>query len=174
MGPNRMLFRHRSGIRFTIRGLMIAVAAVAGVLGLLRTWPVLVMLLIVLVLLNLMPALIGLCVMWAQPPGWRLHWRPGVAVGLQGAGILAAGWVWSLWASGFPGGPAGSVGGGSLAWGWTIPMATTGCGLAAFILRLVVACWKSRRGLVPLVVFYAWAMMVAWFITFFTLRTDLY
>ena len=175
MGPNRMPFRHRSSVRFTIRGLMIAVAAVAGLLALLRTWPVLLVLLCFLFLVNLLPALIGLCVVCAQPLGGGQHWRPGVVAGLQGAGILAAGWVWSLWVSGLPGGPAGSGGGGSLAWGWTIPMAATGCGLAAFVMRLVVMCRRRRRyELVPLVVFYAWAMMVAWLATFLTLRTDLY
>lgn len=166
-----MAFPHPGNMRFTIRGLMIAVAAIAGLLALLRTWPVLLLLAFVVLLANLMAALVALYVACTRAPGWTVPWRAGIIAGLQGAGILAAGWVWCLSAVHFLQ-PSDTLRWTEPTefWGWKVPMAGTGLGLTAFVSRLVVICIKRRRpDLGAVVATYTWAMATAWLVTFLCL-----
>jgi hypothetical protein len=177
MGSSRMPFPHLSNVRFTIRGLMIAVAAVAGLLGLLHTRPVIWLPLLAASLLNIPTVLICLVVDHDRPRGQRMPWRRGIAIGLQGAGILAVGWVWSLWANAFfdegasPGIP---IAAGQAArdrfWAVDVPMAATGLGLAAFLRLVVLDVSRRRPELVLIVAPYAWALALAWLFSFALLR----
>lgn len=79
MGSSRMPFRHLANARFTIRGLMIAVAAIAGLLGLLHTWLELLLFAATVGLLSI-PAM-GLIVACGRPPAGECH-RAGIVAGL--------------------------------------------------------------------------------------------
>jgi hypothetical protein len=162
-------------VRFTIRGLMIAVAAIGGFLAILRLSPVL---LVAFLVLNIPTAVIGLCVVMARAPGRRLPGRVGIVTALQGGLILVVGWAWSLTAiaffqqrvnAGAP--PEDSRRTGYEFWCSTVPMTMTGLGLAAFVLGIAVICvLRHRSDLMPVVAAYAWAMAVTWVLSFAFLK----
>jgi hypothetical protein len=161
-------------VRFTIRGLMIAVAAVGGLLAILRLSPVLLGGLLVL---NIPTAVIGLCVVMGRAPGRRSPGRSGIVTALQGALILAAGWAWSLVAIAFfqhrvgAGAPEESRIAGFEFWCSTVPMTVTGVCLATFVLGIAVICiLRRRQDLMPAVVAFAWAMAVTWVLSFAFLK----
>jgi hypothetical protein len=163
-------------VRFTIRGLMIAVAAVVGLLGVFRTSP---MVLFAFLALNVPGALVCLAAALDRSPGPRVPWWAGIGAAAQGAAILGAGWLCAAMAlsillrqSG-----AGAVAEGRKAsaefWGLLVPMAVTAIGLAAFVARIVAACASRRRhDLLPIVLAYAWAIAVAWLLCFAVLGIE--
>ncbi len=167
-------------VRFTIRGLMIAVAAIGGLLGMLRAFPVLPVLFLVLLLFNAPGVVVCLAVALARAPGRLVPWRAGIVTAAQGAAVLAAGWLCSALALSILLRQSGTE---ALAesrkasaefWGLHIPMTVTAIGLAVFVARIVMICASRRRhDLMPFVVIYAWAMAVAWLLSFTILGVEM-
>jgi len=159
----------RSRLRFTIRGLMIAVAVVAGILALLTTWREL---LPVLILVGIpLSCLSGLL---AQVPPQRPGWRFGILAAMLGLVILGGGWLWARSVISFFQRQEESVALGALSraahyrtLGLTIPSSVTAIGLAWNVLGLALLCAHRRRfDLWLLVVAYAMALAFAWICLF--------
>ena len=159
----------RSRVRFTIRSLMIAVAAVAGLLAVFTTWSEF---LPVLILVGI--PLAGLSGLLAQVPPRRSSWRFGILAVMLGLVILGGGWLWARSAIWFFQWQAGSValdgasrGAHYRFWGLTIPMKMTAICLVWDVFGLSVVCAHRRRfGILVLVVGYALALVFAYVILF--------
>ncbi len=159
--------------RFTIRSLMIAVAAIAGLLSVLTTWREF---LPVLILVGL--PVVGLTGLLARVPPQRPVWRLWILTVMLGFMILGGGWLWARlaigifrWKTGSPLDRSGYYAG----WGLMIPSFVTGIGLIVHVLVLAIACVDRRRfGLLLLVVGYALAQAISWFLLFALLGFEAY
>jgi hypothetical protein len=152
--------------RFTIRSLMIAVAVIAGLLSVLTTWTEF---LPVLILVGI--PLVGLTGLLVRVPPQRPVWRLWIFTVMLGFVILGGGWLWARLAIGIfrwkTGSPRLEGSGYYAKWGWGIPCMVTGICLIVHILVLAIACVDRRRfGLFLLVVGYALAMALSWFLLF--------
>ena len=151
-------------VQFTIRGLMIAVAAVAVFLA---VWPARSVLLLILVLAGV-PAT-GV-ILLAQVPWKRLPWRFGIVAFTPGLIVLGAGWFWARTVissfqrrEGFIAIGAASRGAYYEYWGVTVPSAVTGSCLIALVLPTLVICAIRRRfDLLMGTVGYAFVMVCAY------------
>jgi hypothetical protein len=153
-------------LRFTIRSLMITVAVIAGVLAVLTEWTEFLPVFIVVGI-----PLVGLTGLLARVPSQRPAWRLWIFTVMLGFMILGGGWLWARFAIGYfqwkTGSPTLQESAYHQAWGLMIPSIVTATGLIVHGLVLVIACVDRRRtGLLMLVVGYAFAMAMSWFLLF--------
>ncbi len=162
-------------LRFTIRSLMIAVAAIAGLLAVFTRWAEILPVLIVVGI-----PLAGLIGLLGGVPPQRPTWRLAILAVMLGWIILGCGWLWArsaIWIFQRQAGsvlPAGGAGAGYYEfWGLEIPMMVTGIGLVVDVLVLAIACVRRGLfGLVLLVVGDAFALALGWFLLFILLEFE--
>ena len=142
---------------------MIAVAVVAGLLAVLRFRRELLPVLIVVGI-----PMMGLYDLLAKVPRHRPAWRTWIAAAMLGYIILVAGWLWIRLAIGFFPRQQGSNaidGSGEEVihqfWAFTLPGGVTAICLVVYMLGLAIACALRRPKLLPLVMGYALALVVA-------------
>jgi hypothetical protein len=161
-------------VKFTIRTLMIAVAALSGLLALLRDWLGLLPLYVVVI------PLAGLNGLRAQVPPQRPSWRFGILVVMLGFTILGVGWLWArsvIWyfqrQEGFDAIGSVSRAGYYQLWGLTVPSGVTAVCLMVHVLYLAVVCVpRRRRSLLPLVAAFALALAGAYVVHFADLEFE--
>jgi hypothetical protein len=151
--------------QFTIRSVMIVVAAVAVLLAL---WPVWLVLLLVLIVVG--GPLAGVIFVLVRVPWREVPWRSVIVNIMTAFFILSGGWLW-VWAAAWS--VRQRAGTGALAapsragddafWALTVPMTATGLCLAAHVSRTVfIGVSRRRSELTLILVGYGWAMAHAW------------
>jgi hypothetical protein len=152
-------------LSFTIRTLMIAVAALGVLSAMLRNWRDLLPTFVIVLL-----PLVGLIVLLIRVPPQQESRRYGISAGALGLIILGIGWLWARFAiwrfqrlEGFV-----AIGGAGRRehyryWGSTLPELVTGICLMFYVFFLAVACAsRRRRGLLPVLMGYALGLAVAY------------
>jgi hypothetical protein len=151
--------------RFTIRTLISAIMAIGVIMAMLRRWND-----FLLFFVFILVPLAGLIGLWTRVPQERPSWRRWISAAMLGLIILGGGWLWArcvIWhfqrQEGFV-----AIGGASRGayyefWGATVPERVTGICLLVYVLCLVAVCGpKRRRGFLPVILLYAFALAVAY------------
>jgi hypothetical protein len=151
-------------LRFTIRALMIAVLAVGVLMAMLKQWRDFLSFFVAV----LVP-LTGLIGLWVRVSPQRPSLRYVISAGMIGFVILGIGWLLArcmIWHFQRQEGLV-AIGGAARGkyyeyWGLTVPALATDICSAIYLLLLAVACApRRRRGLLPVLVAYAFVLAVA-------------